>query len=234
VSSATPTPTPKASALDNPAVAYVAPFLVFVLFLGLQRSFHLDVAVAHAVRFVLVTAVLLLVSRKVVTLRASSWGGSLLCGVAVFVVWIAPDLLWPGYRSHWLFQNSITGEVASSVPAALKGSLWFIVLRTASCALLVPVLEELFWRGWMTRWLVKPDFLLVPLGTFTLSSFLIVTVLFASEHGPFWDVGLAAGAIYNWWLWRTRNVADCIVAHAVTNACLSAYVLASGRWEYWL
>jgi CAAX prenyl protease-like protein len=113
-------------------------------------------------------------------------------------------------------------------------SLWFIVLRTASCALLVPVIEELFWRGWMTRWLVKPDFRSVPLGTFTLPSFLIVTVLFASEHGPFWDVGLLAGAIYNWWLWRTRNVADCIVAHAVTNACLSAYVLASGRWEYWL
>jgi membrane protease YdiL (CAAX protease family) len=59
-------------------------------------------------------------------------------------------------------------------------------------------------------------------------------VLFASEHGAFWDVGLAAGILYNWWMVRTRSLADCILAHAVTNGCLAAYVLAGGHWQYWL
>ncbi len=62
----------------------------------------------------------------------------------------------------------------------------------------------------------------------------LTAVLFASEHGPYWDVGLVAGIIYNWWLVRTRNVADCILAHAVTNFVLSAYVLKTGNWQYWM
>ncbi len=46
-------------------------------------------------------------------------------------------------------------------------------------------------------------------------------ILFASEHGPYWDVGLITGVIYNWWMVRTKSVADCILMHAVTNAALS-------------
>ena len=74
----------------------------------------------------------------------------------------------------------------------------------------------------------------VPLGTFQSRAFWITAVLFALEHGPYWDVGLATGAIYNWWMVRTRSVEDCIWAHAVTNGCLSAFVVSQGRWEYWL
>jgi hypothetical protein len=57
--------------------------------------------------------------------------------------------------------------------------------------------------------------------------------LFASEHGPYWDVGLIAGILYNLWMIRTRSIADCILAHAVTNAALSLYVIATGQWQYW-
>ena len=65
-------------------------------------------------------------------------------------------------------------------------------------------------------------------------AFWFTAVLFASEHGAFWDVGLAAGILYNWWMIRTRSLADCILAHAVTNGCLAAYVVAGGHWQYWL
>ena len=65
----------------------------------------------------------------------------------------------------------------------------------------------------------------MPLGKYVPSAFWIVAVLFASEHGPYWEVGLAAGIIYNWWMVRTRNLADCILAHAVTNGLLAVYVL---------
>ena len=66
------------------------------------------------------------------------------------------------------------------------------------------------------------------------SLFWLVAALFASEHGPYWEVGLAAGIVYNWWAVKTKNIADCIWAHAVTNAILSAYVLFGGQWQYWL
>jgi hypothetical protein len=148
---------------------------------------------------------------------------------------VGPDVLWPAYRSHWLFTNSITGEARSTVTENLKSNLLFIVFRTVGCVLLVPVLEELFWRGWLTRWLIdSQDFRRVPLGAYTAMSFWLGSVLFASEHGSYWEVGLIAGIAYNWWMCRTKSLADCILAHAVTNGCLSAYVLRTGEWRYWL
>jgi len=58
-------------------------------------------------------------------------------------------------------------------------------------------------------------------------SFWVTAALFAAEHGPYWDVGLLAGILYNWWMVRTGRLADCIVAHAVTNGLLAARVLRS-------
>jgi CAAX prenyl protease-like protein len=107
-------------------------------------------------------------------------------------------------------------------------------LRCASSALLIPIVEELFWRGWMMRWLIDRHFLQVPLGKYSASAFWIVAVLFASEHGPYWEVGLAAGIVYNWWIIRTGNLADCMLAHGVTNAMLGGYVLLTDQWQYWL
>jgi CAAX prenyl protease-like protein len=86
----------------------------------------------------------------------------------------------------------------------------------------------------MMRWLINPEFLKVPLGKYAPAAFWLVAVLFASEHGAYWEVGLAAGIVYNWWIVRCRNLADCILAHAVTNALLAAYVLYAGQWQYWL
>ena len=154
-------------------------------------------------------------------------------GVLTFLVWVAPDILF-GYRSHWLFNNSLVGSPASTAGAGLKTNLLFIALRVMSTALLVPLLEELFWRGWLMRWLINKHFLKVPLGTYETTAFWLVAILFASEHGSYWEVGLAAGVIYNWWIVRTRNLADCFLAHATTNAVLAVYVLAADQWQYWL
>jgi len=154
-------------------------------------------------------------------------------GIFVFVIWVAPDLLFH-YRHHWLFENSVTGHAASSVPAALRGNVLFVAVRVLSSVTLVPVLEELFWRGWLMRWWIDRNFLAVRLGTYQAAAFWLVAVLFASEHGPYWDVGLIAGIVYNLWLIRTGNLADCMLAHAVTNGTLAAYVLVAGQWQYWL
>jgi CAAX prenyl protease-like protein len=82
------------------------------------------------------------------------------------------------------------------------------------------------------RWMIDRDFWNVPLGKYDATAFWVTAVLFASEHGPYWEVGLITGVIYNWWMVRTKNLADCILMHAVTNGILSVYVVLSGRWEY--
>ena len=217
-----------------PSWPYVAPFLVFLVFLAGGPYSGLGPEVHYPIRVVVVTVVLLLWSRPLIHFKPSRPVASVALGVLVFLVWVGPDVLWPGYRAHWLFQNSLTGQAASSVSEDLKTAGAFLMWRLAGLVLLVPVIEELFWRAWIMRYIVSRDFERIPLGAYSAAAFWITAVLFASEHGPYWDVGLAAGIAFNWWMSRTRNLADCILAHAVTNACLGVYVLAYSKWEYLL
>jgi CAAX prenyl protease-like protein len=215
--------------------AYVAPFAAFVALMAAEHALALPPEWFYPLRVVVAMALIGFVSWRVLPRRASAPFASAAIGAAVFLIWIAPDVLFgPGYRHYWLFDNAPMGAAASSAPEALRRNWWFIAVRMFGCTALVPVVEELFWRGWLMRWLAHRDFESIPLGAYIPSAFWIAAVLFASEHGPYWDVGLAAGIIYNWWLVRTKNLADCMVAHAVTNGLLSAYVLHTGQWQYWL
>ncbi|MCC7176410.1 MAG: CAAX prenyl protease-related protein [Bryobacterales bacterium] len=218
----------------SPSWPYVLPFASYLLMLAAAANLPGGAAVHYPLRVAVVAAVLLACSRPVLRLKPSRWFSSAMLGVAVFLAWIAPDLLWPAYRSHWLLQNPLTGAVASSISSPARSDPWFLAVRVSGAVLLVPIVEELFWRAWMLRYIVSRHFERLPMGTATAASFWLTAFLFASEHGPYWDVGLAAGIAYNWWMMRTRSLADCILAHAVTNACLAAYVLAAGRWQYWL
>jgi CAAX prenyl protease-like protein len=214
-------------------IAYTSPFLAFVVLLGMGRAFGWPLQFVYPVQFLIVTALLLGVSRPFVSLRPSRPWASIAIGILVFVVWVAPDMLF-GYRHYWLFDNFLTGSAVSSLAPDLQRNWPFLVLRTLTSMALVPILEELFWRGWLMRWLIDTDFQKVPPGTYTPQAFWLVAVLFASEHGPYWEVGLVAGIVYNWWMVRSRSLADCIVAHAVTNGLLAVYVVSGGHWQYWL
>ena len=220
--------------MRHPAVPYVAPFAAFIALMALERA-GLPVVWLYPLRVAVTLAVLAIYSREPLAARPRHAFASVLLGAAVFALWIGPDLVFsPGYRHSRLFENSLTGSAVSSLPIVLRKSAWFLALRTASCALLVPPVEELFWRGWAMRWVIASDFQKVPLGAYQAWAFWLVALLFATEHGPYWEVGLAAGIIYNWWMVRTRSLTDCIIAHAVTNGLLSAYILATHQFQYWL
>jgi CAAX prenyl protease-like protein len=207
---------------------------MFFLVLAAQHAIPLPGTVLLPLGVAVLAITLFVFSREVIDLQCSQLFLSALAGIGVFVIWILPDILFPGYRQHWLFQNPLTGAVRTSLSAQDLGSPLALVFRSLRAVALVPIIEELFWRAWLMRWLISPDFERVPLGAYGLEPFTVTAVLFACEHGPYWDVGLAAGLFYNWWMVRTRSLGDCILAHAVTNACLCGYVIATHHWEYWL
>jgi CAAX prenyl protease-like protein len=213
------------------AVPWVLPFLIFIGLLVVQQA----VPVPAWLRFTLSIAAILAVSRVPLLGGPSKPMLSILVGIAVFVVWIGPDLIAPQWHHFFLFDNPVMGHPAGNTPPASKNDPVFLLFRIAITVVAVPILEELFWRGWLMRWIIDPnDFEKVPLGTFAPAAFWLTAILFASEHGSFWDVGLAAGTVYNWWMIRTRNLWDCILAHAVTNGLLAAWVIGAGQWQYWL
>jgi len=213
---------------------YVAPFVVFLAFLALQSVLPLPLMADFLLRTAVLGGVLLFYSRPVIRLRPAFPLSTILLGAAVFIVWIGPDLLFPHYRQHWVFQNALTGAARTSMPTTALTEPWPLFLRVLRAAVITPIVEELFWRAWLMRWLISPRFSTVPLGAYSPSAFWLTAVLFASEHGPYWDVGLAAGILYNWWMIRTKSLADCILAHAVTNGLLCAWVIATHNWQYWL
>jgi CAAX prenyl protease-like protein len=199
--------------------------------LAVQTSFPLPVWL----RFAVSMAVILFLSREPLRGGPSKPLASILIGVGVFIIWVGPDYIDPHWHHAILFDNPIMGHPAGNTAPASQNDPVFLIFRVAISVIAVPILEELFWRGWMMRWIISTrHFELTPLGTYAPLAFWITAVLFASEHGSFWDVGLAAGIVYNWWMIRTRNLWDCIIAHAVTNGILAAYVIAAGQWQYWL
>jgi uncharacterized protein len=218
----------------HPALPYVVPFGVFLAFLVIA-PYSLPLGKwEHPFRIVVLVAVLWVFSRDVIDLRVSNLAGSIALGLGVFAIWIGPDLLIPGYRDHWLFQNSVTGKLHTSLSTEFLNDRMVLIMRCLRAIILVPIIEELFWRGFLMRWIITPDFQKVKLGTYTRKAMWITAVLFASEHGPYWEVGLIAGLLYNWWIVRTKSLGDCILAHAVTNGALCLYVLQTSKWEYWL
>jgi hypothetical protein len=149
MSAVAPSHTPDSN--QRATIAHVAPFLTFVGIMALEKIVPLPPEWLYTVRFVVVFAVIAALSRPYLSFRPSVPLASIGIGVAVFAIWVAPDYLF-GYRHHWLFENSITGSAASSFPPQVKQNVAFMVLRSLSSAMLVPILEELFWRALADRY----------------------------------------------------------------------------------
>ncbi|MCA9127534.1 MAG: CAAX prenyl protease-related protein [Planctomycetales bacterium] len=108
----------------------------------------------------------------------------------------------------------------------------FIAVRLFGIAIIVPIAEELFWRGFLLRWLIDPEWERVGIGDYTFSSCAIVTAMFTLAH-PEWLAAATYCLLINGLLYWKRDLWQCIVAHAVSNAALVAYVLYAGAWELW-
>lgn len=226
---------PEPTAARPSALPWVAPFAVFMVWMAVWPFIELAQPWEEVLRLGVLALVLLTVSRSVVfSLRVSHFVPSVLLGLAVFALWVLPEQLWPGYRSHWLFQNAITGETVSTIPDAWLSDPTMLALRITRAALLVPLLEEIFWRGFLPRWVVSNDWSRVPMGTYNTLAFVGTALLFASEHGPYWDVGLMCGIVYNWYMAKTRSLGDLVLVHAVTNGALSVFVLMTKQYAFWM
>jgi hypothetical protein len=149
---------------------------------------------------------------------------SMAVGIVVLVLWVNLDAGW-----------MLIGETGNGYnPTDETGRIdWLLVaFRIAGAALVVPIMEELFWRSFLQRWVQQPDFLTLDPARIGLKALFIASALFAVEHVQ-WLAGLIAGLAYGWLYIRTRNLWAPIIAHAVTNGALGAYVVATGYWSFW-
>jgi uncharacterized protein len=158
--------------------------------------------------------------------RAWALALAVLMGLVVWGLWIGLDGRYPALP----FLGTRAGfDVAALDP----GRRWaFVVVRMLGLVVLVPLIEELFWRSFLMRWLIDPDFRKIPIGTVTPMAAAITSAMFALVH-PEWLPALLTGALWAWLLWQTRSLAACAVSHATANLALGAYVIITGNWKYW-
>jgi CAAX prenyl protease-like protein len=109
---------------------------------------------------------------------------------------------------------------------------FFIVIRIAGSSLVVPPMEEVFYRSFLYRYIVKPDFQTVSFRLFAWTPFLLSAVLFGSTHNEWLAAILCAFAYQGLVCWKQR-LGDAITAHAITNFLLGLWVVWRAAWHFW-
>ncbi len=215
---------------SHPALARVLPFATYIAFLVAESAAggRFDGRWLYAAQIAAVAALLAWFwpsyqeLRSPVRAPARDWLFGLATGAIVFVLWINLDFGWAQLGAG----RGVAGELAGDAERGVG-----ILLRVIGAVLVVPVMEELFWRSFLMRWLERTSFLAIDAQTVSWRSILITAVVFGAEH-HLWLAGIVAGIAYGWLYRRTGNLWTVVLAHALTNALLEAWVHQTGRWHF--
>ena len=260
---------------DNRTLAYVAPFVAFMLLIGVKDlpGIHIDhpdrpwwqFAPEHWVYPLqtLVSLGLIAFFWKCYTFRPMKGiGFGAVIGVIGIMVWIVPTWL----HDLWQVENWTQPEWAESLPFvnddrplwALLGlsprteggfdptipffannpiAYWTtVVMRFIRMTIAVAFLEELFWRGFLWRYLVNMDkpFWKTEFGIKRWKPIAITIALFVLVHAPEDYLGcIIYGILISWVAIRTKSLAACVVCHGVSNFILGVYIMHTEKWGLW-
>jgi CAAX prenyl protease-like protein len=145
-----------------------------------------------------------------------------------------PVVIAAAVAAAWLLAPAAAAAPLASAFAGLEpAERWaWLATRLAGGCVLVPVVEELAFRGFLLRWLVSPDFERVPPRTWTWPAVVGSSMAFGALHES-WLLGTFAGLLFAAArLWRGR-LSDAILAHVLANVAIAAAVLVLGRWDLW-
>ncbi|MDE2400048.1 MAG: CAAX prenyl protease-related protein [Burkholderiales bacterium] len=225
-----------ASYLSRASLARVVPFVLFMILLAARGHWPqaglmgLDARWVYGVSVLLVSGSLLFFWRDYAELAWASRPSvkelllAMLVGVVVFELWIH-------LAEPWM----VLGEATASFhPVDSEGRIeWdLVVVRWVGATLMVPVMEELFWRSFLMRWIDNPEFEQVDPRAVTLKAVGLSTVVFMLAHTQ-WLAAIVAGLAYAWLYKRSGSLWSPILAHAVTNGVLGVWVVFFGNWQFW-
>jgi len=208
----------------NATTAFLAPLTATIAVAMITGAFSASMDWLYPLRVIAAGAVLWIFRRHYTGLRlAISWRAIAIGGVT-FVIWVA---LVP-----------TNGDLGRAWPEALRAvpvhwaAAWLFI-RVIGYVVAAPLVEELAFRAYLTRRIIRSDFQAVPVGLFTWSSFLISSLLFGALHGRLWVAGTIAGMAFALALYHRRALGDAVQAHATTNGLIAVYVFTTGQWALW-
>ncbi|HEV2292573.1 MAG TPA: CAAX prenyl protease-related protein [Tepidisphaeraceae bacterium] len=226
-------PTEQSRPLVRDDVAYFLPMGLFMAFTWVGATWPSLYPMAYVVKVIVVAIALAVLWRQYTPISWRYWWLGVIVGMIGIVQWIGMQL--------WLQRNipffappddpfDPTKTFAGS-SAMLYG---FLTFRLIGAVLVVPVMEELFWRDFLWRQILAPnDFKLAEVGERSWSALLLVSIVFAFVHGNWWLTSIVWALMIGGLLMYTKSLGACIIAHAVTNLLLAVYVLKFRDWGFW-
>ena len=214
----------------EPYIPYVVPFVLFLLLTEPGRYLPDLVPFLYITKTILVGLLLWFWRHKytkdfALNLSLPEILTSIGCGLLVLFIWIAPE----GHLFQLEQKNIFVPHGLGNSRIAMIGLLG---MRLLGAAIVVPIMEELFWRSFLMRYLIEPDFQSIPMGTFTWFSFAGTALFFGLEHHRI-IVGIIAGLLYGLLLIYQKNLRGVILAHGITNLGLGTYVILTKSWMFW-
>ncbi len=169
----------------------------------------------------------------------------LLSGLVIAALWIGLDGVIPSLDAIWYAARKlVTGQAAPPVtPDALWNPItyfvgqpalgWgFVAIRVLGRSLVVPAMEEVFYRSFFYRYIANPKFLEMPIGVWHSVAFLVTCAAFSFSHPGQWLAALICAATYQWLVIRHKRLGDAMLAHGVTNLVISIWAITTGQWKF--
>ncbi len=207
------------------ALPFIAPLFLFMLFLCVQGFCPNQHYVLYPIATISVAAVFACYWHSLPSLVPSAPIASIGIGIVCVIAWIGLDPILVHYDQPLIGRNPFL-----LYPAGIAWTLFGF--RLAGIAICVPIMEELFWRGFLMRWLIKDDFTSIPMGTYRPMSFWATAACFASVHGSQWPLAVVVGIIYGVWFVKTKSLGNVVLAHGITNLLLALYCLFTNDWHF--
>jgi uncharacterized protein len=213
-------------------IAYVLPMGIFLVITGAASQWPGAYPFFYCLKTVLTAVALILLWRQYTPIRWNyAWLGAVV-GIIGIVQWIGMQLVLQKHIPFFRPSGDAFNPFTYFHSAVQRDA--FIAVRMIGAVLVVPVMEELFWRDFLWRQILAPnDFKLAAIGEWSLSTFLIVAAAFATVHGNWWPTAIVWALLIGLLLVYTKSIGACIIAHAVTNLLLAVYVLVYHDWSFW-
>jgi CAAX protease family protein len=225
----------------KPAAARVAPFFIFLALTFCQGKFGAASAYWFYLGKTIAGAWLIWAMRPFVSeMRwAVSWE-AVAVGIGIFALWV-------GISGEWTTQSSLWVKLGLSHSPPSPPKLWnpeeqfgngsalawlVIVTRILGSTLVVPPLEEVFYRSFLYRYIARRDFVSMRLNQFLPLPFFATAAVFGFSHNE-WLAGILCGAAYQWLVLRKNRLGDAMTAHAITNFLLGVWIVWQGAWHFW-
>jgi exosortase E/protease (VPEID-CTERM system) len=210
-------------AADNATAAYLMPLLAILAAGMIAHALSAGFELLYPLRLVAAVAVLWVYRKSYATLdRNFSWRAPV-TGVAIAGIWFL--------FAHFLIPPSPRPDALGVLPAPLRVA--WITARVLAATLTVPIAEELAYRGYLLRRLVDRDFQSVKFATIRWPALAVCAAAFGVMHGAMWLPAMLAGLAYGALNIKTGRIADAVIAHATTNALVTAAVLMFDQWQLW-